>query len=62
MVFWDGDRCLPGRWMILCGDKTDIGGGGVGSVGGFHPWKYIGRQEEMAGRVKSSYGTISDGA
>ena len=48
--------------MILCGDKTDVGGGGVGAGGGFPPRKEIRRQEERAGRVKNRYVTISDRA
>ena len=48
--------------MILCGDKTDKGGEGVGAGGGCPRRKDIGRQEERAGRVKNSYVTISDGA
>ena len=46
--------------MILCGDNTEVGGGGVGSEGGFPPRKDIGRREERAGRVKNSYVIISD--
>ena len=48
--------------MILCRDKTDVGGGGVGAGGGCPPWKGIGRREERVGRVKNNYVTISDGA
>ena len=48
--------------MILCGDKTDVGGGGVGAGGGCPPRKNIRRWEERAGRVKNSYVIISDGA
>ena len=48
--------------MILCGDKTDVGGGGVGAGGGCHPQKDIGQWEERAGWVKNSYVIISDGA
>ena len=35
--------------MILCGDKTDVVGGGVGSGGGCPPRKDIGRREERVG-------------
>ena len=51
-----------GGWMILCGYKTDFGGGVVGEGGGCPPRKDIGRQEESEGRVKNSYVIISDGA
>ena len=55
-------RTETGGQMILCGDKTDVGGGGVGAGGGFPPRKDIGRREERAGRVKNSYVIISNGA
>ena len=49
--------------MILCRDKTDIGGGGVGVGGGKSPpQKDIGWREERVGRVKNIYVTIRDGA
>ena len=48
--------------MILCGDKADVGGGGVGAGESCPPRKDIGWREERAGRVKNSYVTISDGA
>ena len=48
--------------MILCGDKTDVGGGGVGAGGGCLTRNDIRRREERAGRVKNSYVIISDGA
>ena len=58
-------RCAgskTGGWMILCRDKTDVGGGGAGEGGGCPPRKDIGRWEERAGQFKNSYVTISDGA
>ena len=45
--------------MILCGDKTDVGGGGVGVGGGWPSQNDIGRREERAGRVKNNYVIIS---
>ena len=39
--------------MILCRDKTEIGGGGVGAGGGYTPRKDIGQQEESLGRVRN---------
>ena len=51
-----------GGRMILRGDKTDVGGGGVGAGGGCTPRKDIERREERLGRVKNSYVIISDGA
>ena len=48
--------------MILCGDKTDVGGGGVGAGGGCPTRKDIGWREERAVRVKNSYAKIRDGA
>ena len=48
--------------MILCRDKTDVGGGGAREGGGCPPRKDTGRREERAGRVKNSYVIISDGA
>ena len=48
--------------MILCGDKTDVGGRGVGSGGGFSPRKDIGWREEREGRFNISYVTIINGA
>ena len=61
MVFWDGDMRRPGGRMILCRDKTDIGGGGDGAGGGCTPQKDIGRQEERERWVNNIYVTISDG-
>ena len=61
MVFWDGDRRHPGGQMILCGDKTDVSGRGVGEGGGYPTRKDIRRREERDGRSKNSYVTISDG-
>ena len=51
-----------GGRIILCGDKTDVGGGVSGQEGDSPPWNDIGRREERAGRVKNSYVIISDGA
>ena len=51
-----------GERMILCVDKTDVGGGLVGAGGGCTPRKDIRWLEERAGRVKNSYVIISDGA
>ena len=48
--------------MILCGDKTCIGGGGEGAGVGCPRRKDIGRQEERVGRFNNSYVKISDGA
>ena len=48
--------------MILCGDNTYVGGGGVEEGGGWTPQKDIIRREERAGWVKNSYVIISDGA
>ena len=48
--------------MILCKDKTDVSGGGVGAGGECPPRKHIGSWEERAGRVKNKYVTISDKA
>ena len=47
--------------MILCRDEAEVGGGGVGEVGGCPPRKDIEWQEERAGRVKNKYATISTG-
>ena len=48
--------------MILCGDKTGVGGGGVLEGGGCTPWKGIGRPEERAGWFKNKNVTLNDGA
>ena len=48
--------------MILCGNKTDVGGGGVGAGRSCPPRKDIGQREERAGRVKNGYVIISDRA
>ena len=58
--WYDGTE--TGGQMILCGDKTDVSGGGVREGGSCPPRKEIGRREERAGQVKNSYVTISDGA
>ena len=46
LVCWEGDRCRPCVWIILCRDMKEIGGGGAGVGGGFPPWKDIIRREE----------------
>ena len=38
----------------------DVGGGGVGAVGGCLPQKDSGRREEREGWVKNNYVTISN--
>ena len=48
--------------MILCKDKSDVDERGIGVGGVCLPRKYIGYQEESAGRVKNSYVTIIDGS
>ena len=48
--------------MILCGDTTDVSGGGVGAGGGCPPQKDIRWREGKAGRDKYKYVTISDRA
>ena len=48
--------------MILCGDKTDVSGGGVEAGGGRPTRKENRLQEDRAVRVKNIYVTISDGA
>ena len=48
--------------MILCGDKTDVGGGGVGAGGGCPPRKDIRWREGRTGRDKYKYVTISNSA
>ena len=47
--------------MILCGDTSAIGVGGVGSGGECPPRKDIKQQEEGENRVKNKYLTISNG-
>ena len=59
--YWYAGTETGGR-IILCGDKTDFGGGGVGAGGGCPHRKDIGRKEEKAGRVNNSYVIISYGA
>ena len=46
--------------MILCGDTTDVGGGGVRAGGVCPPCKGIRQREGMSGRDKYKYVTISD--
>ena len=46
--------------MIMCGDKTDIGGGDVEVGYGFPPQRDIRWREERSGRSKNKYITISD--
>ena len=48
--------------MILCGDTTDIDGGGVRAGRGCPPQKEIGKWEERVGRVNNKCVTISDGS
>ena len=48
--------------MILCRDKTDIGGGGVRAEGGCPHQKDIGWWEERSGWVNNKYVTIRYGA
>ena len=48
--------------MILCGDTTYIGGGGVGAGGGCPLRKDISQWEERVGWDKYEYITISDRA
>ena len=51
-----------GGWMILCGYKTDFGGGVVGEGGGCPPRKDIRRQEDRVGWVNNKYVTIGNRA
>ena len=46
--------------MILCRDKTEVGGRGVRLGGVCLSRKYIGRQEGRAGRVNNIHVKISD--
>ena len=46
----------------MCGDTTDVGGGGVGAGGVSSFRRNIRRREERAGQVKNGCVTISNGA
>ena len=45
--------------MILCGDTTDVDGGGVGEEGGIPPWKDIRQREEREGQEENKYVSIN---